>query len=259
MYGFVSNPEKPIWENIPNALRTLNATTYLQTPYNLHCHNLCESLQPPPGSNQLLGLGLNFCIKESHPKPNVKHTLEKLERSVRLQAWINENGTPADEEYIPTLYIPSPWKPPPASDEIENNLLLFSSKIKELVRNNKTAPRSNLSKLQYTCLKNIKNDRRFIICLSDKNLGPVIMERDTYFKRCLEDHLYCRTTYRQLTEEEATEKVSHTRRTLTQIRLNHRKDLSDSENKYFQRNGKLNHPLPQFYITIKIHKQPHKT
>ncbi len=85
------------------------------------------------------------------------------------------------------------------------------------------------------------------------------MERDTYFKHCLEDHLYCRTTYKQLTEEEAVERVCHTRHILNQIRLNHRKDLSDSENKYFQRNAKLNHRLPQFYITIKVHKQPYKT
>lgn len=66
-------------------------------------------------------------------------------------------------------------------------------------------------------------------------------------------------TYRQLTEEEATEQVAYTHRTLAQIQLNHHKDLSDSENTYSQRNGKLNHCLPQFYITIKIHKQPYKT
>ncbi len=172
-------------------------------------------------------------MEEYHPKSNVKHTLEKLNRSVRLQAWIKENGA-SDEDYIPTLYMPSPWKSPPASDEIENNLQRFASKAKELVSNNTSQPKSNLRKLQYTCLKKIKNDKRFIICLSDKNLGPVIMERDTYFKHCLEDHLYCRTTYRQLTEEEATQRVSLTRRILNQLRLDHHKDLSDSENKYFQ-------------------------
>jgi hypothetical protein len=26
-------------ENIPNALRTISATSYLQAPYNVHCHN----------------------------------------------------------------------------------------------------------------------------------------------------------------------------------------------------------------------------
>jgi hypothetical protein len=260
MYGFVVDSEKPVWKNIPNALKAINVTTYLQTPTNLLCHNLCKKLQPPTGFDQLLGLGLNYCIKECHPKPNIKHTIEKLTRSIRLQVWINEEGPPGnDNDYIPTLYIPSPWKPPPASNEIENNLQLFTSRVKNLIRNNTTTKKSNLTKLQYTCLKKIKNNKRFIVCLSDKNLGPVIMERASYFKHCLEDHLYCRTTYRQLTEEKATEMVSHIRHTLTQIRLNHRKDLSDSENTYFQRNGKLDHRLPQFYITIIIHKKPYKT
>jgi hypothetical protein len=39
-----------------------------------------------------------------------------------------------------------------------------------------TTPKSNLTKLQQSCLKKIKNDRRYIVCLSDKNLGAVIME-----------------------------------------------------------------------------------
>jgi hypothetical protein len=57
IYGFAADTTKPIWENISKALRTINATTYLQTPINLCCHNLCEKLGLPPGFYQLLGLG----------------------------------------------------------------------------------------------------------------------------------------------------------------------------------------------------------
>jgi hypothetical protein len=85
------------------------------------------------------------------------------------------------------------------------------------------------------------------------------MERSTYFKRCLSDHLLCRDTYVQLTEEEATEQVQRTRTTLLQLRLTHRNDLTEAENTYFRRNANLKHRLPQFYITIKVHKQPYKT
>jgi hypothetical protein len=90
MYGFTTDP-------IPIALKIISATSYLQTPYNLYCHNLCEKLQPPPGFNHLLILDLNFCIKKYHLKPNVKYTLEKLNRSVRLQAWIKDGAS--DEVY----------------------------------------------------------------------------------------------------------------------------------------------------------------
>ncbi len=63
------------------------------------CHNLCEKLQPTPGFNQLLGLGLNFCIEQHRPKPNVKNTMEKLKKSIRLRVWTEENGI-ANDEYI---------------------------------------------------------------------------------------------------------------------------------------------------------------
>jgi hypothetical protein len=125
-YGFVANPNKPIWKNIPSALKSMNTNAYLQLPYNLHCHNLCENLQPPLGFNTLLGLGLNFCIEQNQPKPNVQNTLEKLKRSVQLKEWLKENSNNNnDDEYLPYLYLPTYWNPPPASDEIEINYKIF--------------------------------------------------------------------------------------------------------------------------------------
>jgi hypothetical protein len=66
-YGFVANSSKPIWENIPHALKSIQASTYLNSPSNLHCYNLCTTLTPPTGYNQLLGLGLNYCIEQKNP------------------------------------------------------------------------------------------------------------------------------------------------------------------------------------------------
>ena len=132
-YGFVADPNKPIWKNIPSALKSMTTNEYLQSPYNLHCHNLCENLKPPLGFNILLGLSLNFCIEQNHPKPNVQYTLEKLKRSIRLKEWLEENGSNNndDDEYIPHLYLPSRWNPPPASNKIESKLQQFSTKLEE--------------------------------------------------------------------------------------------------------------------------------
>jgi len=97
MYGFVADPNKPIWENLKSSLKNLPTQLFLQAPYSLTCHNLCKKLQPPPGFNQLLGLSQNFCIEQYHPKPTVKETTAKLKRSIRLKSWIKQNGIEEDD------------------------------------------------------------------------------------------------------------------------------------------------------------------
>ena len=106
MYGFVADPNKPIWENLKSALKNLPTQLFLQAPYSLTCHNLCKKLQPPPGFNQLLGLGHNFCIEQYHPKPTIKEKMAKSKRSIRLKSWIKQNGIEEDD-YIKKLYLPS--------------------------------------------------------------------------------------------------------------------------------------------------------
>ena len=185
--------------------------------------------------------------------------MERLKKSIRLKHWVKENGIEGDEDYIPSLYVPSRWNPPEASSEAEKGINQFTLKLTNAVAQTKSHPKSNLTRLQYNCLQSIKNDHCFIICMSDKNLGPVIMECATYLEKCLTEHLLCTDTYLQLTKEDATERALHTRRILNQIRLKHRTDLSDAENLYFQRAAKLEYRLPQFYLTIKVHKKPIKT
>ncbi len=143
--------------------------------------------------------------------------MERLEKSIRLKHWVRENGIEGNDEYIPSLYIPSKWNPPEASKEIEDAINQFKSEITAEVEQNKSCPNTNLTRLQHHCLKAIKDDDRFIICMSDKNLGPVIMERATYLRKCFEEHLLCPRTYLRLSKEEATEKLHSTRCILNHI------------------------------------------
>jgi len=178
-YGFIANPSKPIWENIPSALKAIQATTYLNSPYNLHCHNLCKTLPLPTGYNQLLDLSLNYCIERKKPTPNIQNTLDKLNRSDRLKAWLKDNPIKKDKNYNPNLYLPSCWKPPEAPSIIEQSLKTFGEKLKEITEQNtaRATPNSNLTRLQKNCLQKMLNDKCYIVCLSDKNLGSVLMER----------------------------------------------------------------------------------
>jgi hypothetical protein len=183
-----------------------------------------------------------------------------MEKSIRLKHWIDKHGANNnDEDYIPSLYIPTKWKPPEAPPIVENAIKNFSTALTKAITNNKTHPRSNLTKLQYRCLHAIKNNNDLIICMSDKNLGPVIMERETYLSRCLYEHLLCPRTYIRLSEEEALQKIRNTRIKLNEVRLHHRNELTAAENQYFQRAAKLEYRIPQFYLTIKVHKTPPKT
>jgi hypothetical protein len=103
-------------------------------------------------------------------------TMEQLTRSIRLKHWMNENNTTRIDDYIPSLYIPTKWKPPEAPEDVEYAIRNFSSQISDNIKKRSSNTRTNLTKLQYSCLHSIKNDHRLIVCTSDTNLGPVIME-----------------------------------------------------------------------------------
>ena len=56
----------------------------------------------------------------------------------------------------------------------------------------------NLSPTQLKILQSLRNNDSFIVTNSDKNLGPVIMEREKYIKLAFENYVDDYTTYRQL-------------------------------------------------------------
>jgi len=136
----------------------------------------------------------------------------------------------SNANYIQSLYIPTTWKPPEAPVVIENAITNFSESLQKNIKTNTTRARINLTKLQYSCLHSIKNNNQLIVCPSDKNLWPIIMDRAEYFQRYLYKHLLYPHTYVRLTGEEALQKVRNTRCTLNQVRLNNRTKLTETEN-----------------------------
>jgi hypothetical protein len=61
----------------------------------------------------------------------------------------------------------------------------------------------NLNPQQHWVLCTLKSDRHFIVVLTDKNLGPAIMERDEYIKCVLDNHLNNTSTYTRLSHDDA--------------------------------------------------------
>ncbi len=61
----------------------------------------------------------------------------------------------------------------------------------------------NLSPLQNKLLQDLRASKDFTVVPSDQNLGPCILEKDTYVRRVFKDHLSDETTYRRLTLADA--------------------------------------------------------
>ena len=107
------------------------------------------------------------------------------------------------------------------------------------------------------------NNITFVICQTDKNLGPCLIERAVYITIALNDHLLDEKTYTQ-----------HDERTFNLLRIQTTKDiksfiirnyskLPEHEQTYLWRAYLLekykSKRIAQFYILPKIHKTPWKT
>jgi hypothetical protein len=110
-YGFVADVSKPLWQNIMSALGELSIHDFISRPTNMACHNYLAHLPLPPGTNDLLGLGLNYCITSNEIKTTEK-SYTRFANDVRRKHWLATNEPQEDPRhygprYIPSLYIKS--------------------------------------------------------------------------------------------------------------------------------------------------------
>ena len=276
LYGFYCKPDTPKWLGVRNTLHSmpLHQIFHLYRLKHTAFHNLCTTLTPPSQTHKLLWLGLKFCIERPLPKPKLTTYMERLAYNIRIKAMmatsidsiaINPTGQQiqleGDTEYDPKLYIPSiDFTPEPASPAIEAALQELTAKLKSLITNNRQRRRHNIPNATRLLIDQIGNDNPdFIVTLTDKNLGPAILERATYIDRCLRDHLLDTKSYQQLTPTEAAAKVQTARNIMSSIIHSYGHHLAANEKTYFQRAMQLQCRLPQFYAAPKVHKTPWKT
>ena len=275
-YGFWCNPSLPLWLRINSTLQAMPLHTVLnhyklkQTAF----HNLCTFLQPPPDTHKLLWLGLKFCIEKPLPKPVLATYIERLTYDIRVKAAmaanedsivINQSGQriflEGDTDYDPKLYLPSTdYIPAATTPQIEQAIRDFSTGLEQLIDNNKQKRKNNIPPSTRRLIQTLGLDNpHFIVTPTDKNLGPAILERSVYKRRCLQDHLLDTTSYKQLTPEEAQSKLATARELMETLIRTHRHNLASHEITYFTRVFKLKCRTPQFYATPKVHKSPWKT
>ena len=254
-------------------LGNLSPHHYYTRPGNMTYHNLCTTIQPPPGTATLLGLGLKFCIESPRPFQNLEASVLRLRRDLRIhffqQQQLEDLGPrapdPTNPDYIPKLYIKSEWNPHPAPFHAELALENFNRTLLNTINN--TIPwnrRHNLTPTQRHVLSELTKRTDLITLPSDKNLGPCILERNKYIESVGNEHLLNKTNYELIPAEQTIQQLTTQRNQFLQCYETHRDTLTiTAELVYFNRAISPNHlnntRVPQFYGTPKIHKPGNKT
>ena len=268
MYGFCADPKKPPSTRALLALGQMPAHKYFsQSIHNLAYHNLCTTKQPPPNLGILLGLGLKFVVQKPLPKPDYPEYISRFFKDVRTKFMFGDTD---DDTFNPKLWVKNEnFTPEAAPQPVEDCLQDFNHRLRSLLENNKPFPRHNLNPNQRKLLRELRQDRNFVIVPTDKNLGPAIMERSTYKRRCLLDHLFDSDSYKQVSKEGMENIRAKAIDDINYLLDDYGKDtddgpapLSAAAIKYFTMHYKMNNKtrrLPQFYITPKVHKTPWAT
>jgi hypothetical protein len=240
-------------------------------------HNLCRDAKTPPGIASLLGMGLQFCVESARPNQRIDEGICRFQRSVRLhfyfaaesaknkddkdnEALVDDPESTYNLTYIPSLYLPSTWQPPPKQDHVEFALANFDKKLNDFRRALPTHRRHNLSPSQRNVIRELRHRTDLIIFQTDKNLGPSVAERQQYIRDLLEAHLLNDTNYEHLAPETAMHELGKQRRKFEEIygTLGHLLP-SEAEETYFKRAMSKDHlsqtRVPQIYGIYKVHKK----
>jgi hypothetical protein len=257
LYGFHANPDLSLRKNFNKAIRTRDCRLMKNQPWNLAYHNLCTIKQPPLNTDQLLGLNLKYCIAAPTPKPDLSHTVPRLEKSVRTQNMLIERKVKS-QHFIQQLFKQNHfYSPPLATDELEYKLTKFEEKLEAAAEALPKTCQSNLTPTQQKVLNSLKNNPDYIILPTDKNLGPAIMNRSVYKERVLTEHLLS-DAYIYMPTDQATAFLKKTAESLKFLYRQNKHLLSKPERQYFERSFIEKHRTPMFYIIPKVQKDPVK-
>jgi hypothetical protein len=258
-FGFIADPNTTLQKNFDVAIQRAPSHLFLQ-PKNLTFHNLCKVNNLPPGSKELLGLNLKFCLASKAVPDDINKTMIQLARSIRTRHFLIQNGVLNNTSYEKQIYKKNlTWNPPPAPTLIEDKLVELEKALKKiqqkLERKNASRQLTNITPLQAKALASLQKNKNIVIKPTDKNLGPSVMDTTDYVDQILTEHLLT-DTYLQLTEGEAKYRLNDIKDTLKTLLANNANNLSKSEILFFKRSLQEHHRIPIFYGLPKVHKQP---
>ena len=139
----------------------------------------------------------------------------------------------------------------------------FSSYAKRSISNERekikqgTKTSTNITLEVEQIIRDVTKDKNFIILLTDKNLGPAIMERNKYLNLILKEQLLDNQTYQQLTENEAFTRNRKFFEGIRESTEEYGEQLTIRDQKYISRRFETCDWMPQFYGMPKLHKKPY--
>jgi hypothetical protein len=183
-----------------------------------------------------------------------------MARSIRTLFYLKQQDSRHNESFNKQIYIKlKNWHPPPAPLNVEDKITHFEKLLKvkqqKLLIQMQKINLSNLTPIQHKVLKELKSNKNIIVKPTDKNLGPATMDTEGYISQILQEHLLT-NTYKQLTKEEAINKIDNIKLRFKGLLHHYKNTLTDSESTYFQRSLQLHCRIPIFYGLPKVHKQP---
>ena len=183
-YGFVADETLSIPVNATLQLIKLPPWLYFSRPQHTAFHDLTNRSNLPANLRSLLGLGLNFCLRE---KKYVGHQAIDFER-FRKDFFTKIFFADEDQE-APPLFIRSKWEPPPSLIPIEARMatsFFFQSLTSTFVKKRSC---DNLTIFQKAAMRFLANNPNLLVIKTDKNWGLAVIERDRYVRLAYSNHL----------------------------------------------------------------------
>ena len=233
---------------------------YFVRPSNSSFHDLRTKKDIPISHHikSLLGLSSKFCPtpRYTHNNTILNNTLKRHQRDLWLKHYFIDS--PLDDDYNPRLYHKSTWTPPEwkIHRELQRRFKEFSTNYKSLFKLRHGI--SNLLPSQRIALQFLQQSKTLMVVNCDKNLGPAIIETESYIRMAFKDHLNDRNTYKYLTSDEATAFGVNIRKKLEDWLQRWKTIIPTNEKKFIKQalHNPDTDPISTFYLLMKVHKTP---
>jgi hypothetical protein len=114
-------------------------------------------------------------------------------------------------EYIPSLYLSSPWVPPRAGDAVEQGIKSFENEIDKQPEVITPSRQTHLNYYQLRAMKELHLQEDIHVCDSNKNPGPTAGNTTSYKSRICDEHLNTEACT-EFIEGEANKRNAETKR-----------------------------------------------